>query len=282
MEWMCAFPGIYLTYNEVNARHDAVKQNCCDDYLEIVYCKEGRMEYVCNKSFYYLSPGDVAICRKSAVVQEAFFPSGHYGGLTILVDASCAPIGLSSATYDLELRLGGLVEKLCCTAGCVLMHADEEMSLVLSRLCEAQTNEADFYARIKLLELFYLLDCLSVDKTDNAELLVPKNQVSLAKRVNTYIQAHRDEHITIEELARKFAVSPTLLKKSFRAVYGDSLYAFSRAQKMKEAAMMLEQNDKTVTEIASTFGYDNSSKFAKAFKQVMGEAPQAYRQSKKV
>ena len=44
------------------------------------------------------------------------------------------------------------------------------------------------------------------------------------------------------------------------------------------AALMLKQTDHTVLDVAGRFGYDNGSKFAKAFRDVMGMSPKEYRQ----
>ena len=53
--------------------------------------------------------------------------------------------------------------------------------------------------------------------------------------------------------------------------------AFLRAQKMHGAARLLRTGDRTVLDIAGQFGYDNASKFAKAFHSVIGVSPSAYR-----
>ena len=77
---------------------------------------------------------------------------------------------------------------------------------------------------------------------------------------------------------KEFGVSCTCIKNSFKAVYGVSFYAFIKARKMESAAYMLEHTDKPVVEIAGEHGYDNSSKFASAFRSVKGVSPGTYRQ----
>ncbi|MFA6734844.1 MAG: helix-turn-helix transcriptional regulator, partial [Sphaerochaetaceae bacterium] len=79
------------------------------------------------------------------------------------------------------------------------------------------------------------------------------------------------------ELARMLKVSPTLLKTSFRGVYGMPLYAYVRTMKMQAAAQMLRGYGGTILQVAETYGYENGSKFAKAFRDVMGVEPSAYR-----
>ena len=47
--------------------------------------------------------------------------------------------------------------------------------------------------------------------------------------------------------------------------------------KMHGAAVLLRTTDRTVLDIAGQFGYDNGSKFARAFRDVIGVSPAAYR-----
>ena len=66
-------------------------------------------------------------------------------------------------------------------------------------------------------------------------------------------------------------------KTSFKGVYGSSIQAFQREQKMRAAAKLLQSTDRTVLDIAGQFGYANGSKFAAAFQNVMGVSPNEYR-----
>lgn len=53
--------------------------------------------------------------------------------------------------------------------------------------------------------------------------------------------------------------------------------AYVRSQRMWGAAELLRGTDRTVLDIAGQFGYDNASKFAKAFRDVVGVSPREYR-----
>ena len=85
------------------------------------------------------------------------------------------------------------------------------------------------------------------------------------------------ERVTLDMLAKKFHMSGTSIKNSFKAVYGVSLYAFIRARKMRYAAKLLKDSTMSVLEIAGLVGYENGSKFAKAFRETMGVNPIEYR-----
>ncbi len=106
---------------------------------------------------------------------------------------------------------------------------------------------------------------------------LPPAQVRLAEEISAYLSAHMDRHTTIKELGEIFHVSPTRVKTCIKNVYGMSVYAFARNRKMHAAARLLRHSDATVLEIAGYFGYDNGSKFAKAFRDVIGMTPAEYR-----
>ena len=72
---------------------------------------------------------------------------------------------------------------------------------------------------------------------------------------------------------------PEQLRRSVKQVYGKSLYQCVRAYKMRLAAKLLRETERTVSDIAGEFGYDNSSKFACAFQSILGIPPGEYRVS---
>ncbi|MBR1591432.1 MAG: helix-turn-helix transcriptional regulator [Ruminococcus sp.] len=107
-------------------------------------------------------------------------------------------------------------------------------------------------------------------------------QINLSNKICAYLSENIGTHITIRQLADKFNVSPTHLKKSFRDACGSSIYAFARSQKMLKAADLLRDTDRKIIDIAGELGYDNSSKFSKAFKDVIGSAPSVFRKKHQI
>ena len=107
-------------------------------------------------------------------------------------------------------------------------------------------------------------------------------QINLSNEICDYLCENMDTHITISELADMFNVSPTHLKKSFRDVYGLPVYAYTRSRKMLKAAELLRDTDRKIIDIAGELGYDNGSKFSKAFSDVMGSTPSVFRKKKHI
>lgn len=135
------------------------------------------------------------------------------------------------------------------------------------------------YFKVKILELFLLLSAIDLENDSGKDDFVSRPQVTLAKSVCGYLTEHMDSHVTLDTLCGLFHASGTSIKNSFRLVYGESIYSYIRTLKMQSAAHMLKTTDKSVLEVAGTFGYNNGSKFAKAFRDVCGVSPNEYRQS---
>ena len=157
------------------------------------------------------------------------------------------------------------------------MRAKPSLEHIFSELYHVPPSVQKGYFKVKILELMLFLSGLDRKEDTLSSHSCSKSQVALAKEVCRHLTEHMDDKITIAALAKHFHVSPTLIKSSFKGVYGVSVYAHIRAQKMQAAAFALRQTDASVLEIAGQYGYDNGSKFAKAFKETLGMSPREYR-----
>ena len=150
----------------------------------------------------------------------------------------------------------------------------EQISDVLTALM--QPNISEQICKIKVVELFLLLYQLPCGQIITPQICTC-SELKLSLEIFTFAMTHMQEHFTIEELALKEKVSPTWLKKSFRNVYGQSLYTCIRVEKMHRAAYQLIASERRIIDIAENFGYENNSKFSSAFRDVFGVTPSTYR-----
>ncbi|MBP3876001.1 MAG: helix-turn-helix transcriptional regulator [Lachnospiraceae bacterium] len=115
------------------------------------------------------------------------------------------------------------------------------------------------------------------DQEAGTDVVYTASQKEVADTVHDMIVSNLDQHITIAEFARSLHVSPTQIKVSFSKVYGLPVYTYARMQRMTAASKLLAETDQSVLEIAGKYGYENGSKFAGAFRSVMGTSPSEYR-----
>lgn len=276
------FPGVEMIYGDAHIRsvHFEERQSTSDNIFEISHCREGRLECYMNGEFWYLTPGDLAIARTNSISSSACFPLCHYHGITVRIDLDKAPKCLSCFLDDVTVQPKAIADKFCGVKGGFLARANPSFEHIFSELYSVPASIKKGYFKIKVLELLLFLSVLDVKQDELPDRSYTKTQVALAKEVGHYLIGHMNDRITIEQLSGYFHVSSAHIKNTFKGVYGVSVGAYIRAQKMESAAYMLEYTDKSVLEIAGEHGYDNGSKFAGAFRSVKGVTPTEYRNSK--
>lgn len=99
----------------------------------------------------------------------------------------------------------------------------------------------------------------------------------LLDRITAYIEQNYAEHITIDDLARKFYVSNSTISHLFRQKMGVSLYRYI-TQRRLIAAKSLVTAKVPMEEVSRMVGFADYSTFYRAFKQEFGISPRQFAQ----
>lgn len=275
------FPGIQLVYSDAHIQRVLFEERktTSDNIFEISHCREGRLECNIHDEFCYLTPGDLAVARTNSVSTSSYFPLRHYHGITVRIDLDNTPKSLSCFLKDVNVEPKAIAEKFCGEKGGFIARAKPSFKHIFSELYSVPAKIQKGYFQIKILELLLFLSALEPQQDETRERTYTKSQVDFAKSVSRYLTEHMDDRITLEHLIGHFHMSGAHIKKTFKGVYGVSIGAYTRTQKMESAAYMLEYTDKSILDIASKHGYDNGSKFASAFRAIKGVNPAEYRNS---
>lgn len=269
------FPGMELIYRDIHARSCREERSNIGQRLEIHHCLEGRIEYRQNGQYHYLAPGDMVVAPASSLPSGSRFPTGHYHGIAVIIDPAAAPECLSCILSDVEVRPAALMEKLCPGGAVFAARSSRQVRHVFSELYAVPEDIRKGYLKVKLLELLLFLSTLSPAAQPTHGCTAA--QVTLAEEARACLLAEPEETVTLRVLSERLAVSESQIKTCFTRVYGMSPAAYLRARRMWGAAALLQETDRTVLDIAGQFGYDNASKFAKAFRNVVGVSPREYR-----
>jgi AraC-like DNA-binding protein len=87
------------------------------------------------------------------------------------------------------------------------------------------------------------------------------------------LDTHYDEKMTIKALARKVAMNECYLKKGFKTLTGSTIHEYIGARRIATAKRMLQEEGRSVTEVAAKLGYSSISHFSTAFKKATGLKP---------
>ena len=270
------FPGIWLAFHEIQALAFSPPPGYPAGLLEISHCQRGRLEYQAGDRCFFLGIGDLSLHRSSC--QSLFrCPTGRYTGLSVVIDPALAPWCTTCLLGDVEVDLTALCQRFSGGDVPFVLRATPRLEHVFSELYAAPEALRKGYLKVKVLELLLFLSSLDPSQAPGEGNSCTRDQVELVEKVFAFLGTHRDQRYTAEQLAAAFHVSPEHLRRSVKRVYGKPLYQCVRNYKMDLAAVVLQRSNRTVTDIAGEFGYDNSSKFAAAFRAALGCSPADYR-----
>ena len=92
-----------------------------------------------------------------------------------------------------------------------------------------------------------------------------------------YLKRNFRNHVTLDELSTRIFFSKDYLNRIFRELMGMPVGSYLQKLRVDEAAKLLRQTDKTVTEISELAGFVDVKSFYTVFKREMNVTPGEYR-----
>ncbi len=272
------FPGVEVIYNDFNMGQCFYNKNPNTNIMEINHCYQGRFECAFeNGSYAYLAKGDLSLNMLSNGTASSCFPLEHYYGVSIVIDISKASDSISSVLKDISIDLYQLRDRLCHNNSCFIMRATNSIEHIFSELYTVPEPIKLGYIKLKVLELLLFLSIIDVSKYSEVRNYFPKKHVEIVKKMKDYMIENIEQHHTLNELSAHFKLPLTTMKLCFKGIYGTSIYAFMRVHRIQSAAVLLRESNESIAQVAGKIGYVNPSKFASAFKDIIGLSPLEYR-----
>lgn len=165
---------------------------------------------------------------------------------------------------------------LCC-------HAAIEGGLSV----ESAYNHKDAYVRS-------IENAQSVSEVMQIGITMYKDYVNLAHKQRSnpayskavqstcdYIEAHLNEKLTAELLARRVGYSNYYLSRLFKNETGFSIASYTTFARVERAKLMLSTTNDSISEIAEELGFGGRNYFAVIFRKITEIPPAAYREQKR-
>lgn len=273
------FPGVALAYNDFHMRYFDSSFQPGRDIFCIDHCREGRLEYTAkNDAYAYVEAGDLKLDRRLTHTGRFEMPLSHYHGAMVSIDLEIACRSLPVEIKDFPVDLRALQQKFCKDIYPMVIHGACSIEHIFGELYAVPEKIKRPYFKIKILELLLYLEALEIPGKAEEKPYFYKTQVEKTKAIQQFLAAHMEENFTQEELSSRFGIPLTTMKRCFKSIYGMTIGNWLLQYRMNQAAVLLQTNRNTsVAEIAGQVGYDSPSKFAMAFRKIMGLSPTEYR-----
>lgn len=134
----------------------------------------------------------------------------------------------------------------------------------------------------KLLELLsvYLGEVLELDILMGKNISMSRTERTAIMETKRIIDSQLAFAPSCKELSQLVHLSVPKLSRGFSALYGISIHQYIIDQRLVQAAQLLLDGDKNVSEIAAIVGYGKPSNFAAAFKKRYGVVPKNYKETR--
>ena len=100
------------------------------------------------------------------------------------------------------------------------------------------------------------------------------------RRLCEWLLNHLPEEINLDDIASTFALSRSLLTRSFRRHTGTSIVEYLNTRRLERAAVLLTSAaDESIARAAMDCGFSNLSHFHRCFKSAYGLTPAEFRRN---
>ena len=275
------FPGITVMYNDFHTDQCTTHFSYTSQMISIDHCREGRIEWERpDGRFCFLGEQDLLLSASETHAGTYGFPTGHYHGITIHFSLDEARESLRQFEGIFAIDLDNIYHTFCRWQDGLTLRNDEGINHLFAELYVVQDNSRMSYLRLKVLELLLYLSRLDPDIMQGDHVYFQRTLVEKVRCIKQKLCQSPSQRSTLSELAEQYQISETAMKKCFKAMYGDSIYAFLKKYRLRSSCGLLLSGTQSITEIAMEVGYENTSKYISAFKKEFGVTPAKFRAEK--
>lgn len=129
--------------------------------------------------------------------------------------------------------------------------------------------------------LYLALDTLINASSNRKTIQSGKLSRFYAQEAISFIEQYYPSPITVEDMAQRCNLDRSYFGRVFKDTIGQTPQEFLIRYRMSKASTLLTTTDLPISAICEQVGYPNQLHFSRAFKNVYGMPPRAYRQSHK-
>ena len=269
-------------YTAIDCRFDGYSGPCVDWHwhatLEINVCASGLLKTSTQRGEYIVREGDAVLVNANVLHRN----EAYEGAPGVRVQTHMFDRSLVAAAELPQRRYVAPVVECTLLDALPLFRKNAEHRAVLEaldRAFAAAGEEKDGYE----LEMCGLLNrvwqgiyALALPVI-GARQPLPRMETARLKRMLGFIRDHFAEGISPADIAASAGVCERECFRCFKQELGTTPLATLTDFRLRKAAELLRETDRSVSDIAAACGFANSSYFGKVFRSRMNLSPLAYR-----
>ncbi len=265
-------------------RHETIGKHK-HPYIEMIYVYTGVFKQTINNKEVSLSEGD--ICILDTNVYHSYEPLGEDDIIiNILISKSFFDINFMGMLYNNDVFSNFLAKemndkKIVQYLIFKSMKSESIKDIMTKLLCEFYDKTIGYETVIRLNILLLFTELLRIKKLSSEEDPINQYNDSVISKINNYLKENYKD-ATLKKVAIHFNYHPVYMSDFIKNKTGINFKDMIQEYKLKEACILLESTNLSISEIINKVGYSNTSYFYKIFKEHFHVTPNLYRDKQKL
>ena len=147
-------------------------------------------------------------------------------------------------------------------------------SAVIDRVFVGMKNKEKGF-ELDVMGMLFLL-ASDIVKNNSGLSVPPNDRLEKIKSAMLMIEENYSSKITLEELAATCKLSPNYFCRYFKETVGQTPIEYITLYRIEAACEMLTEDDRTITDVCFSCGFNDLSYFIHIFKRLKGVSPREY------
>ncbi len=247
--------------------------------IEIIYIVKGRFDFFINSQKYQAGVGSLFMFRPNTIHNIFSASDGENAYYVLKITTSCLfdMVGPEKGImYLMNLGVHSENKKFLWNP----KETEKFVPYINSFFAEIKSQSYGYELVLKsnatLLIALLLRDAYNQDDSINKNVV---NYSAMQKIYSamTYINSHYFEDISVNDASNVAGMNYTYFSRLFKQVMGKSFTSYLNELRINHAEKELLLTDKSVTEIAYSCGFNDTSYFISQYRKLKGRTPYQFR-----
>jgi len=250
------------------------------EYASVI---SGIVDYYINDTCLKLTPGDCVFVNSNAM-HTSIQPEGVTNSkmISLTFPASLLTASNSSTVFEKYFKpvFSKQMEGFKVAANSA--YGEEIKALVLE-IYSLDISEFGYELEcMRLINRLWFVTLQYIAENEDTLMSNSSNTQNIKRSIAimVYIHDHYKEKITIDDIAEYMSISRSECFRCFKRFMNKRPTEYINEYRLLKAVKLLNETDKSITEIFAECGYESASYFGRVFKKKYGMTPIQYRNSK--
>lgn len=244
---------------------------------EIYYLLSGTRKIFINDSIYNIKKGDLAIIFKGDIHKTNYIYHDKHERITLMFsDEFIEPLNENLGEDKFKHYFNNQILSIPLSKQNIIEEYFDKIYF--------EFNQKNKFYEIMIKNyiqelIIFIIRLKEINKM--SEVIELNTYDRLIQKAAKYIASNFNNDINLNMVADFVNMSPTYFSKKFKSSTGFGFNEYLIKLRIREATILLIDEELSITEIAFRCGFNNSNYFGDVFKRIIGSSPSEFRNKQK-